>query len=76
MVSGCLRDSQCANLDPDALPLPANRFAEVVHLGADNVVDRFARAIHVLAHRIRDVFHWYRVYELFSALSRGAVTLG
>ena len=49
-VSGCLRDSQWANLDPDALPLPANRFAEVVHLGADNVVDRFARAIHVLAH--------------------------
>ena len=49
-MNGCPRDSREIKLNPDALPLPAHCLAEVIHLGADNVVDRFLRTVDVFAH--------------------------
>lgn len=73
-VSGCLADSRLTNLNPDPLPPPPDRFAEVVHLGADNVVDRLARTVHVLAHGLGDLIHRYRVEDLFAAVARGSIS--
>lgn len=54
-VRGCLPDSRAANLDPDPLTLPSHRFAEIVHFSAHHIVDRFASAVNVFAHRVADV---------------------
>jgi hypothetical protein len=72
-TKGCRPDSRRANLDPDPLPLPAHSFAQVVHLGADNVVDCLTRAVYILAHRIGDVVHGNRFNQFFSALTSGAI---
>ena len=48
-MGGCLPDSREANLDPDALTLPAHRFAEIIHFMSDYIVDRFASAIDILS---------------------------
>ena len=47
-TAGCLTDSRF-KLDTDPLPLTANGLAQIVHLGAYDVVDRFTCAIDVLA---------------------------
>jgi hypothetical protein len=72
-TTGCRPDSRGANLNPDPLPLPPDCLAQVVHLGADDVVDRFARAIDVFAHRIGDLLDRNRIDKLFAALSCRAV---
>ncbi len=46
---GCLMDSRSGVLDPDALSLAAHRFAQIRHLFAHHIVDRFTRGIDVLA---------------------------
>jgi hypothetical protein len=53
-TAGCLTDSRF-NLDTDPLPLTANGLTQIVHLGAYDVIDRFACSIHVLAHRLGDL---------------------
>jgi hypothetical protein len=56
-IAGCLADS-LSKLDTDPLPLTTDGFAEIVHLGTYDVVDRFACAIDILAHRLRDFVNW------------------
>lgn len=56
-TTGCPRDSLWVNLDTDALPLTPHGFAEVVHFGADDVIDCFLRAVDILAHAVGDIIH-------------------
>ena len=63
-----------SRLDPDPLPLAAHRFAEIVHLVAHYVVDRFARA----RRRTREPNRRCRrrgrsIDQLFAALTRRAI---
>ncbi len=56
-TAGCLTDSR-SNLDTDPLPLTTNGLSQVVHFGTYDVVDRFTRAIHILAYRIGHFIYW------------------
>jgi len=47
-TAGCRTDSRF-KLDTDPLPLTANGLAEIVHLGAYDVIDRFTCSIDILA---------------------------
>src|SRR5688572_1475750 len=73
-VKGCRADSRRPKLDPDPLPLPPNRFPEVVHLRADNVIDRFLRAVDVLANRISDLIDRYGIGEISAGTTRRLVS--
>ena len=75
-MKGCLPDSHAANLDPDALSLLAHGLAEIGHLGANNVVDCFTRAVDVLADRLGDVVNRNRFNELLAPVARGAIAAG
>ena len=73
-MKGCLPDSRAANLDPDPLALPAHRFAEIAHLGAYYIVDRFTSAVDIFADRVGDVFYRNRIDQLFTSLPCCAIT--
>jgi hypothetical protein len=75
-ATGCLTDSLAVNLDPDPLALAAHRLAEIVHLGANDIVDRFLRAVDIIANRLADVVDRNRVDHLLGSLATGAITAG
>jgi hypothetical protein len=72
-ITGCLADS-LVNLDTDPFSLTANGLSQIVHFGPNDVVDRFAGAVDVLADRVRHVVNGERIDELFATITRHAVT--
>ena len=70
---GCLADSHEAKLDTYPLPLPPDRFAEVIHLGANHVVYGLASPIYIFAYAFRDVVDRDRFDHLLPAVAGGAI---
>src|SRR6476661_5671505 len=70
---GCLTDSRLGPLDTDPLALAAHRFAQIGHLFAHYVVDRFARRIYIFAHGIGNVVERKIIDQLSATLFCRAV---
>lgn len=60
-------------LDTDPLPLTTHRLAEVIHLRANDVVDRLARAVDVLPDRVGYVVDRHGIGELPRSITRRPV---
>src|SRR4051812_4866002 len=67
----CARD-MCRDLDPDALALAANSFAEIVKLVLHDIVDCIARRVDVLAHLLDHVVYRYPIDHFFAAFHGSA----
>src|SRR2546423_1488525 len=65
------RGIACA-LDPDALTLPTDCFAEVVQFVLHRIIDRVLRAVDVFTHLFDDLVKWNAIDQIFPALHRAS----